>query len=257
MRLNVIAPLKQSHFILMSGQSNAAGYQDGGDSNTYLPRLGQLIYDCPSDEWQHLQQNWNNGGTYSIYRGSIGCEMRLMQMLKDYYGGDQFLFKYSAGGTSISPIDSIEDPPRYNWGPESVQPYMYHGLISSARKAFDSFPAQFIKPKVLVWIQGENDTDAEDANNYQVNFADLIASIKRDLNLPNLKICQTLLADTQTAYNGIGKTIVNQAKINYSVNGNKYINIDGAEVAVGGVHFTAAGQDYIAQKIFDVLKTML
>lgn len=253
MRINSLSAYRNSHFLLNGGQSNDAGYQEGGDSNTYLPRQGQFIFDNVTQEWQTLQQNWNNGGTYSVYRGSVGCEMKLMQLMRDYYGADQYMFKYSAGGTSIDPT---EEEGKYNWGTESPQPYMYRGFIDSCRVAMKLFPAQFVKPKVLLWIQGEDDTDALKANNYQLNFINLIDCIKRDLNLPNLKVLQTLLADTQTAYGTIGKSIVNQAKINYSINGNKYVNIDGADCP-GGVHFSAAGQEYIAQKVFDVLKTML
>lgn len=257
MRVNNLSNHKNSHFLLSGGQSNMAGYQASGpDTTTYPPRKGQYIFDNPTAEWQRLQQNWNNGGTQIVYRGFVGCEMRLMELMHEHYGADQFMFKYSAGGTSISPIDNITIPPSYNWGPESVQPYMYHGFIDSCRTAINTFPAQYNKPKVLLWIQGEDDTDIERANAYQQNFINLIACIKRDLNLPNLKVLQTLLADTQTAYGEVGKNIVNNGKRNFSVNGNKYVNIDGADCP-GGVHFSEAGQAYIAEKIFPVLKTML
>jgi hypothetical protein len=256
MNLEDLAALCKSHFWFNAGQSNDAGFQEVPNTSTYLPKFRNYVFDNPTQTWQQLQQNINNGGTPGIFRGYVGCEMRLMELMTEYYGAAQYMFKYSAGGTSISPIDSIETPPRYNWGPNSVQPLMYKGFIDSARVAMRTFPVQHIKPKVLLWIQGEDDTDPDKANAYQQNFINLIKAIKRDLNLPNLKVCQTLLADTQTAYGDSGKAIVNNGKINFSVNGNKYVNIDGADCP-GGVHFSIAGQKYIAEKIWPVLKTML
>jgi hypothetical protein len=237
------------------GQSNCNGYQFPADINTYLPRSGQYIFNNVTQQWQPLQQNYNNGGSYHVYTGAVGCEMKLMELLNAHYGTDQYMFKYGEGGTSIDPTPT---PGSYNWSPLSVDdPYMFKGCVNSFNDAVVSFPAQMPKMKVLIWIQGENDCDSDRANAYETNFRNFIKALKNGWNLPGLKVLQTLLADTQTACDSTAKSIVNAAKVNYSINGNRYVNIDGAEVAEGGVHFTAAGQAYISQKIFDVLITML
>ncbi len=236
------------------GQSNAAGYQTPSDTNTYRQRKGQYIFNNVTQLWEPLQQNYNNGGSFQDYTGSIGVEMKLMELLHSHYGSDQFLFKYTSGGT---PLAHKEDGELYDWTPDSSADYMFNGSVKSFRRAFNIFHTQIPPVKILIWIQGENDVSLERANQYQANFAAFIKELKNRWNTPTLKVLQTLLSDTQTAYNGLGKTIINEAKMNYSINGNKFVNIDGAEVADGGVHFTAEGQDYIAQKVFEVLKTML
>jgi hypothetical protein len=255
MRISSLSNLKRSNFIALMGQSNANGYQFPADANTYLPRSGQFIFNNVTQSWERLQQNYNNGGSYHIYTGSVGCEMKLMELLYAYYGTDQYLFKYGEGGTSIDPTPA---PGTYNWSPFSVDdPYMFRGCVNSFNDSVASFPAQMPEIKVLIWIQGESDMLPEQANAYETNFRNFINALKNDWNLPGLKVLQTLLADTQTALGGPNKAIINTAKINYSINGNKYVNIDGAEVADGGAHFTSVGQNYIAQKVFDTLITML
>jgi len=249
--ISTLSALKNSKFISLMGQSNANGYQTPPDVNTYLPQPGQYIFENVSQTWQRLQQNFNNGGAYHDYTGSVGMEMTLMQMLKEHYGADQFMFKFAEGGTSLGHADT-----GYDWQPGETNDYMFNGAVDMFTTAVRTFPAQMPQMKVLIWVQGENDTDATNANNYLTNLKTFINALKVAWNLPNMKVLQTLLADTQTVYDTTNKTIVNQAKIDFSVNGNKYVNIDGADCP-GGVHFSAAGQAYIAVKVFDTLITML
>jgi hypothetical protein len=252
MRVVNSSALKNSNTIMLFGQSNAAGNQSTSDTGIYPSRKGQYIYSAYYKQWQPLKQNYNNGGTYDNYVGSVGCEMRLMELLSNYFKSDQYLIKYAAGGTSLD----LGDDSILNWSPLSAQDKMFQGSVLNYRAAMNSFPAQRVKPKVLIWIQGENDSGSDLANRYKANFTTFINAMKNRYDLPNLKVLQTLLADTQTAYSGQGKTILNNEKKLYSVDGNKYINIDGADCP-GGVHFSAAGQLYIAEKIFPVLLTMI
>ena len=70
-------------------------------------------------------------------------------------------------------------------------------------------------------------------------------------------VIQVGLSNNQITYPSIGITNVNNAKIAYSINGNKFISTDGASVQGDGVHFSSAGYEDIAQRVFDVLITML
>jgi len=70
-----------------------------------------------------LQQNYNNGGSFGIYTGSIGIEMRLMELMWEHYGADQYIYKYAAGGTPLGPKDSEF----YDWVPGTGETYMYNG----------------------------------------------------------------------------------------------------------------------------------
>ena len=255
MRIKNLASFKNSKRVGLHGQSNCSGFQFPPDLNTYLARKGQYIFNNVTQVWEALQQNHNNGGSFHDYTGSIGCEMKLMELMHEYYGADQYLFKYAEGGTPLAPK---VDGELYDWVPGTANAQMYNGCVTNFKNSERLFPAQMPHLDVLIWIQGENDAGGERANDYYQNFHNFITNLKNDLNLPNLKVLQTLLADTQTAYNGPGRDIVNTAKINYSINGNRYVNMDGIEVAADNVHITANGWNNDgAQRIFDVLKTML
>lgn len=172
----------------------------------------------------------------------------------EYYGADQYIIKYAEGGTSLAEKSGTE---LYDWQPGTADAQMFNGFVNTLRTAQASFPAQKLKPKVLIWIQGENDTDSTAANAYYNNLQKFVAELRNRLGLPDLLLLQTLLADTQTAYNSAAKAVVNSAKIAFSQYGHRYVNIDGAAIGSDNVHFTAAGQAYIAQKVFNVLKTMV
>ena len=253
MRISSLSELKNSHFIGLAGQSNANGYQVPADTAVYEPRKGQFIFNNVTGLWEQLQENHNNGGAFYDYTGSVGCEMELMRLMHNYYGADQFLFKYAVGGTSLAPKDGGGET--YDWVPGTADAQMYNGFVANFRQAHFSLPNQMLRMKVLIWIQGENDAGGARAAAYKNNLINLINAFKNALGLPQLLVLQTLLANTQTAYGD--KSVINNAKIDFSTGGNKYVNIDGAEVGGDAVHFTVAGQAYIAGKLFTVLKTML
>lgn len=252
MRISQLSKLKNSHFICLAGQSNANGYQTPDDDAVYEPRRGQYIFNNVSGIWEQLQQNYNNGGAFYNYTGSVGCEMELMRLMHEYYDADQYLFKYAVGGTSLAPKIDGEV---YDWVPGTADEQMYNGFVSKYRQAYRGLPNQMLTTKLLIWIQGENDAGGERAAAYKDNLVNLINNFKNALGLPKLMVLQTLLSNTQTAVGD--KTVINNSKIDFCTEGNKYVNINGAEVGGDGVHFTAAGQSFIANKLFGVLIKML
>ena len=259
MNVATLSTLKRSHFISLMGQSNAVGYNSLiPDTHLYNPQAGQYIFDNVAMQWQPLQQNKNNAGKPYTYLGYQGVELTLMQLLKDYYGMDQYLFKYAEGATSLAV--NLSAPP-YDWNNLSANPYMYNGCVANFNEAIASFPAQLPAMKVLIWMQGESDAANNImANQYQSNFESFIAALKNKWNLPNLKILQVLLSDTQTNIDNTLKSIVNTAKVNLSIDGNKYVNTDGAETYGGfvdAIHYSTTGYADIARRIFNVLITML
>ncbi len=256
---STLSSIKNSHLIGLMGQSNAVGesnaagvYPIAADTNNYNPQQGQYIFDPPSGLWQPLQQNKNNSGAPATFLGYTGPEMKLMQLMKEQYGSDQFMIKYAQGGTSLA----TDAGTIYNWSPASTDALMYKGAVNNYWAAVNSSPAQAVKMKVLIWMQGEADTGTADANAYQNNFNAFIAALKNDWNLPDLLVIQTGLSNNQTAYL-TNQSIINTAKMNLAINGNKYVSTDGSEVATDGAHFTVAGYEDVATRIFDVLVTML
>ncbi|WP_295795170.1 sialate O-acetylesterase [Mucilaginibacter sp.] len=252
--------IRNSHVIILHGQSNANGlansngvYPAAPDTNIYLPKKGQYIFNPVTMLWERLQQNKNNDGTpVTPVLGYTGVEMKLMQLLSDYYGSDQYLIKYAQGGTSVS----LTSGTLYNWNPDSTDTIMFKGAVSNCLAAINKLPSLGLKPTLEIWIQGEADTGTTDANNYKTNLTYYQTEFRNRCGLPNLKYIQTGLSNNQTAYL-TNQAIVNSAKMAMSINGNHYVSTDGAEVGIDGVHFTVAGYEDIAQRIFNVAITML
>jgi len=249
-----ISPMKNSHNILFMGQSNCGGFnQPAPDPATYPALKGQYIFEPLTATWQQLQQNKNNSGCPFGFLGFFGSELKLMQLMSDYYGSDQYMIKYAQGGTSLS-ADTAD---LYNWSPESTGDFMFKGSVINYHTAMANFPVQKITPKVMIWWQGEDDTDTVNAAAYQDNFSNYIAAFKNQCALPNLKIIQVGLSDNQTAYGSAGINQVNAAKRNLSIHGNKFVSTDGADVQSSGVHFSSLGYEDIAERLFDMVITML
>lgn len=253
---NLITSSKNVHLIGIMGQSNAVGLgavgtQNVPDTATYSPKFGQYIFNPQTLAWEKLQQNYNNAGGSTTFTGYTGIEMVLMDMLYDYYGTDQYVIKYGAGGTPIS--TTTGDP--LNWSPDSTNELMFKGAVANHKSAIAQFPLVDKKMEVLIWIQGEN--DAPDAVDYATNFENFIDQWKNQTGNPNLKVLQTSLSNNQGSYSTTSKAIINNAKMVYAINGNKYVSTDGCQVGADSTHFTPYGYQIIAERIFPYLIKML
>ena len=256
MRINNLSALKNVNLVGLMGQSNANGFpfNDGYvDPNFYEPQYGRYIFEPVGQTWQVLQRDINNhGGPTSNTAGDgFGIEMRLMELLYEYYRVDQYMIKYAAGGTSISPDAGAE----YKWWPDSTADYMFNGSVANYWAAMNSFPIQKTEMKVLIWIQGENDNaPIEVAGQYQRNFLYMARQMINQYNLPNLKFLNVGLGDGQTGISN--KEVINQAKRNITINGSRFVSSDGLETREG-VHFTGDSLNTLAERIFDMYLTMV
>ncbi len=254
MRITQLSTRKNSHNLWFAGQSNCNGLNGiSPDTASYPALSGRHIFNPFSQAWEKLQQNYNNSGAPLGFTGYVGIEIKLMQLLYDYYGTDQYMMKYAQGGVALA----TDAGTIYNWSPDSTDDYMFKGFVSSYFAAKNSFPAVWIPPKILIWWQGESDTGLADSIAYRSNFNYFMSNLKNQCNLPNLKVVQVLLSNNQTGYDSTGRTNINNAKVAFAINGNKVVNTDGASVQVGGAHFTTAGYLDIAQRIFNLIITML
>lgn len=256
MKQLALSTLKNVNLIGLMGQSNCNGfpYADGFDDTTVYPQEhGRYIFDAVSNTWQMLQQDVNNRGAPFGASDGFGVEMRLMELLRDHYGADQYMLKYAQGGIPIAQDTGAV----YNWSPNSADDYMFKNSVNYYRAAMNSFPVQKIPMKVLIWIQGEADLNSsEDAAAYEANFNNMYAQFRNQLNLPGLKVLNVLLGDGQTGAGGQNAGVVNAAKRNITYNGSRYVSADGLATH-DGVHFTGDSYNTLAQRIFDVLITML
>ena len=250
-----LSPSRNSHNIWFAGQSNCGGFNHPAppDDAFYPPLKGQYIFEPASRTWQQLQQNKNNSGSPTPFLGFFGSELKLMQLLRDHYGADQYMMKYAIGGTALA--EDTAD--QYNWSPNSTANFCFKSFVDNYFTAINSFPAIKLFPKVLIWWQGEDDTFLSDADAYAVNFNNFISALKNQCFLPNLKVIQVGLSNNQTAYGLGGRNGINAAKMAYAIHGNKFVSTDGADVQSSGVHFSSVGYEDIAERIFNMLITML
>lgn len=256
MRNPQLSTLKSINLIGLMGQSNAIGFPFDDsyiDPLTYDPQSGMYIFEPVSQTWQVLQRNINNhGGPTSNSAGDgFGVEMRLLQLLYEHFGVDQYMIKYAAGGIPIA--EDTGD--NYNWSPNSTSEYMFKASLANYWAAMNSFPVQKIEMKVLIWIQGENDTTTiGDAGAYQRHFMNMANQIINQYNLPYLKFLNVGLGDGQTS---IGfKDVINQAKRNITINNSRFVSSDGLATREG-VHFTGDSLNTLAERIFDMYLTMI
>ena len=179
----LLAPLALLHaaepplVLILSGQSNMAGYGKAAEL---------------SAEWRTPPPNvtlihW--GRTQALAKGSIGPEVTLAHALARAMPGRQIvLFKAAHGGTS-----------QLAWQPELDQAridrlklshdqrvgHAYAQLIAAWKKAF---PDGGVKPAALLWMQGESDARVPElAKDYAQHLTNLIASLRRDLDAPQMK----------------------------------------------------------------------
>jgi len=258
MRLSNLSALTNVNLIGLMGQSNANGIPFDvdhiDDGKPYPLQHGRHIFEPVSRTWQILQRDVNNhGGPNALTVGDgFGVEMRLMELLYNYYGTDQYMIKYASGGVPIAEDTGAT----YNWSPTSEDGFMFNSSVNNYWDAMNTFPANNINMKVVIWIQGESDGELSiDAGAYQSNFLKMAKEMMNQYNLPNLKFLNVLLGDKQTNIAPY-KDAINQAKKNITINGSRIVSADGLATREG-VHFTSDSYNTLAERIFEVLITML
>ena len=237
--------------LILSGQSNMVG----------VGQAGQL-----SPEWRTPPANvtlMNWGRPQPLATGQVGPEVTLAHALARALPGRQIvLFKAAHGGTS-----------QLAWQPELDQAridrlklshdqrvgHAYAQLIAAWKKAF---PDGGVKPTALLWMQGESDARVPElAKEYQQHLTNLIASLRRDLDAPQMKAviaeinpakvtpvspfpCVDEVRATQRAF---------PAKDALTV----CISTDGLTKAKDEVHYDTAGQQGLGQRFAEALLLLL
>ena len=172
--------------LILSGQSNMVGQ---GQS-------GQL-----SPEWRTPPANvtlMNWGRPKPLATGQIGPEVTLAHALSRAMPGRQIvLFKAAHGGTSQlvwQPEHDRARIDRLNLGHDQRAGHAYAQLVAAWKTAF---PSGDIKPAALLWMQGESDARVPElAKQYQQHLTNLFASLRRDLDAPQMKV---LIAEVNPA----------------------------------------------------------
>lgn len=237
--------------LILSGQSNMAGYGKAGEL---------------SQEWRTPPANvtlMNWGRTQPLATGSIGPEVTLAHALARAMPGRQIvLFKAAHGGTSQlvwQPQHDRARIDRLNLGHDQRAGHAYAQLIAAWKKAF---PGGEVKPAALLWMQGETDARVPElAKDYQQHLTNLIASLRRDLDAPQMKAVIgeinpakvtpvspfPFVDDVRSAQRATA------AKDPLTV----CIRTDGLTKAKDEVHYDTAGQEGLGQRFAEALLPLL
>lgn len=218
-------------FIVISGQSNAVGWNTGEPSESYLKTPIPNTYIWNGSDFEQLEYDVNNEG-----QNGHGIELNFGYLCEDY--DTIYIVKNAVGSTSLA----------NNWNKDTGN--LYDGLIEEINNALSSINSVF-ESRIFYWNQGERDAnDLEDANNYQTNLSDFIDDVRNDIISGNQfkfigtrlsnNISRPYLSEVRTAQENVFTT-----KINCEI-----INQDDLSLQSDGIHFTSNSQNILALRTF-------
>ena len=196
--------------ILVAGQSNAVGY-DAAPSDLPPDAVDHRVLfwwrcgDPPPDvhdstsggQWVSLQpqprgkplQTTNSGvprqyGNFAKPEGGFGPEMGLARTLAHHPHNDRQLavVKVAFSGAGM----------RTDWNPDDPGDggACYRALVTETRQALKAARHAGYRPRLraLIWVQGESDANPPDSLNYARALSTLIATLRRELDSPDLLV---------------------------------------------------------------------
>lgn len=191
--------------ILVAGQSNSVGFNAIPADLPADPIDKDILFwwrcgDPPPDKhdtissrkWTHLQPQpignpmpKNQGvsrqyGNFAQKEGGFGPEIGLARTLAAKSGAKLAVVKAAFSGTGI----------QRDWNPESEdkEGACYRALIEETQSAVAAAKknGNNLRLKAFVWVQGESDANKNDAPKYAERLAHMIASLREDLDAPEL-----------------------------------------------------------------------
>lgn len=250
--LQSVCQAKHYKVYLLGGQSNASGRGDASELSAPYdsPQTDVALYwhktldttngNLTQDEWVDLQpdsgQGKNNPSSHAV---EFGPELAFGRTMADADpGANVAIIKYGHGGSNL----------HTQW---SASGSMYATFVSTTKAALAALTAagHTYELNGMFWQQGEADTGATYADNYETNLTSLIARVRTDLfgglNLPfvigGLSSNQyPTITDPAT---GAGKVRLAQEAV--ALNGDMvgFANADDCDVYDGyEIHFNYVGQ---------------
>ncbi len=251
--------------ILVAGQSNAVGY-DAKPSELPSSDLDHKVMfwwrtgDPPPDdhdatsggEWKRLRPQplgdpkqprygkTRQYGNFAQKDGGFGPEIGLARtLLLERPGTRLAIVKAAFSGTGI----------RRDWDPKSDgdNGSCYRALISETRAAIKAAEALGLKLRLraFTWVQGESDANKNDADHYENALRDMIASLRKDLDAPDL----IALLAVNTRFGGgknafLPRIVEAQQAVGAADPRCAYVDTAKATIA-NNVHYDAAGTLFV------------
>ncbi len=245
--------------LLIAGQSNAVGYDAKPADLPADPQDDAVLFwfqtgDPPPDDhdsgsaglWTTLRpqplgrpkqpREGRQYGNFAQADGGFGPEMGLCRTLRrEQPGRPLAVIKVAFSGTGLATDWHPDDP-----GDVGA---CYRALVSNTRNACQALKAQgkTIRPRALVWVQGESDANPADAPKYQDRLGHFLRSLRRDLEWPELPAFVSL----NTQFGGgsnphVAQVIAAQKALDADDPWTVYVDTSKAELA-NAVHWSSAG----------------
>lgn len=262
---------EQRDLILVAGQSNAVGFNaqpsqlpadEAGRSVMFWWRCG----DPPPDEhdttsggrWTTLQPQPLGSpapkasaprqyGNFAQAEGGFGPEIGFARALVAKEKKPLAIVKAAFSGTGMAQDWNHADP-----GPGGA---CYRALVSETKNALATAKANGINLhlRALLWVQGESDANAAAAPKYEAALGDMIATLRKDLDTPDL----IALLAVNTHFGGDKNTFIPQIVEAQQALGKKdarcaYVDTVSATIA-NAAHFDTAGTLDIGRRFTEAL----
>ena len=268
--------------ILIAGQSNAVGYdaypetlsEDPTDKNVmFWWRVGDPPpddYDSTSArKWTTLQiQPRGNPisktappadapseglgrqyGNFKSPEGGFGPEMGLARELQRKQTKSLAIVKAAFSGTGLRKDWNVNDP--------GAGGACFRALVTEAKAAIAAAAEAGVTlhPRALVWVQGESDSNAQDAPKYEQALAEMLGALRKEIGAPDLRCLVGVnvhFGNDKNRY--VAEVISAQKAVALSDKLCVYVETDGAETLLPSqTHFTGKGTLEVGRRFAEAL----
>lgn len=186
-------------------------------------------------------------GNFANPAGGFGPEMGLVRTLREKDKKPLAVVKTAFSGTGLGRDWNPTDPGEAG--------SCYRAMISELKAAMEKAKAQGItlKPRAVIWVQGESDANATDAPLYAERLVAMMSALRTALNAPDLAV----LVGVNTEF-GAGRNTFMPAIVEAQKQAAKklpravYVDTAGAQV-VNPAHFGSAGTLDVGRRFADAL----
>jgi hypothetical protein len=182
-------------------------------------------------------------------KGGFGPEIGMVRTLATKESRPLAVIKTAFSGTSVAAD--------WNVGLPGKADACYRAMIDEAKAAIASAKSKDVtlRPRAFVWVQGESDANAKDAQAYVANLSAMLKSLRTELDAPDLILLlgvNTRFGNGKNAF--MPKVIEAQQEVAAALPRARYVDTAGAEtLPPSHTHFTAAGTLEIGRRYAEAL----
>jgi hypothetical protein len=258
--------------ILVAGQSNAVGFDAKPSERPADAADREVLFwwrcgDPPPDEhdstsggkWTHLQpqplgdpikpRKGRQYGNFAQADGGFGPEIGLARELRAKEGKPLAIVKAAFSGTAMA-----QD---WNHADAGDGGSCYRALVAETKAAIAAAKTKGVtlRLRALAWVQGESDSNAKDAPNYEKALGGMIAALREDLDAPRLialLAVNTRFGNDKNPF--VPKVIEAQRALAAKDKRCAYVDTAGAETLLPSrTHFTTAGTLEVGRRFANAL----